>query len=141
MANVAVIGAQWGDEGKGKIDNLLVHHNALLRGLGAPEAERGPLLASLIEIAPRILPFAEAVWQRLDEARRGGKRILFEGAQGVMLDVDHGTYPYVTSSNTVAGQAAARLRIRPPAGGGLVCNNQGRNTLARIGPLPTQLTH
>jgi adenylosuccinate synthase len=90
-----------------KVDALLVHHNALLRGLGAPEAERAPLLAALIEVAPKILPFADAVWQRLDDLRRAGKRILFEGAQGVMLDVDHGTYPYVTSSNTVAGQAAA----------------------------------
>src|SRR5215469_5383429 len=90
-----------------KLDQLLLHHNALLRGLGAAEVERAPLMASLLEIAPKVLPFADSVWQRLDEARRAGKRILFEGAQGVMLDVDHGTYPYVTSSHTHPGEAAS----------------------------------
>src|SRR5205807_9793994 len=69
--------------------------------------DRGELIAKLHGIAPRILPFAEPVWRVLDDARRSGRRILFEGAQGAMLDVDHGTYPYVTSSNTLAGQAAA----------------------------------
>src|SRR5579872_7185871 len=88
-----------------KLDVLLLHHNALLRGLGAPEVEREPLLKSLLEIAPKVLPYADRVWQRLDEARRANKRILFEGAQGVMLDVDHGTYPYVTSSHTHPGEA------------------------------------
>src|SRR6266436_5517732 len=68
------------------------------RGIGPPEVDRAALLAALIEIAPKVLPFADTVWQRLDAARRAGKRILFEGAQGTMLDVDHGTYPYVTSS-------------------------------------------
>src|ERR1051326_7151929 len=83
-----------------KLDRLLVHHNALLRGLGQPEAERAPLLDALVEVAPKVLPYADTVWQRLDEARRAGKRILFEGAQGIMLDVDHGTYPFVPSSHT-----------------------------------------
>ena len=89
-----------------RVDQLLVHHNALLKGLGAPPVDRDALIASLLEVAPKILPFADRVWERLDDAKRQGKRILFEGAQGAMLDVDHGTYPYVTSSNTVAGQAA-----------------------------------
>ena len=83
---------------------LLIHHNALLNGLGAAEVDRGQLLAQLAEVAPKIAPFAGRVWQRLDELRRRGDRILFEGAQGAMLDIDHGTYPYVTSSNTVAGR-------------------------------------
>src|SRR5262249_18996662 len=96
-----------------RIDDLLVHHNALLRGLDAPEVDRAALLAQLGEVAPKILPYAAPVWRLLDEARRDGRRVLFEGAQGAMLDVDHGTYPYVTSSNTVAGQAAAGSGIAP----------------------------
>src|SRR5689334_9097997 len=87
-----------------KLDELLLHHNALLRGLGVAEIDRAELAGKLAEIAPRLAPYAGRVWQRLDESRRRGDRILFEGAQGAMLDVDHGTYPYVTSSNTVAGQ-------------------------------------
>src|SRR3984957_13097471 len=82
---------------RGKIDVLLAHHNVLLRGLGAPEVKRKELLASLREVAPKVLPYAETCWRVLDEARRAGRRILFEGAQAAMLDVDHGTYPYVTS--------------------------------------------
>src|SRR3984893_8314876 len=88
-----------------RVDQLLLHHNALLRGLDKPEVARGELIAKLRDIAPRILPYAEPVWHLLNEARRSGRRILFEGAQGAMLDVDHSNYPYVTSSNTVAGQA------------------------------------
>src|ERR1700730_6667000 len=123
-----------------KVDDLLFHHNALLRGLGAPEAERAPLLAALIEIAPKILPFAEAVWQRLDDARRAGKRILFEGAQGAMLDVDHGTYPYVTSSNTVGGQAAAGSGSVAPAVGYVLDITKAYTTRVGSGPFPTELT-
>src|SRR3546814_16708575 len=92
-----------------------VHNNARLRGLGQPECTAEEIVASLLALAPRILPFADRVWQSLDEARRAGRRILFEGAQGVMLDVDHGTYPYVTSSNTVAGSAAAGAGKGPSA--------------------------
>src|SRR4051812_34733877 len=88
-----------------RVDDLLVHHNALLRGLDEPEVDRNELLGALREIAPRILPYADQCWRLLDEARRGGRRILFEGAQAALLDVDHGTYPFVTSSNTLAGQA------------------------------------
>src|SRR5271156_369809 len=86
-----------------KVERLLLHHNALLRGLGEPEIDRAELIATLREIGPKIAPYADRVWERLDAARRAGKRVLFEGAQGTMLDVDHGTYPYVTSSNTVSG--------------------------------------
>ena len=88
-----------------RVDDVLLHHNALLRGLGEPEVDRQALLDQLREIAPRVLAFAEPVWRLLDEARTQGKRILFEGAQGTMLDVDHGTYPFVTSSSATAGGA------------------------------------
>src|SRR6202000_3409428 len=87
------------------------------RGLDAPEIERKELLAALNEVGPRILPYADACWRTLGEARRAGRRVLFEGAQAAMLDVDHGTYPYVTSSNTLAGQAAAGAGIGASAVG------------------------
>ncbi len=103
-----------------KLDELLLHHNTLLRGLGAPEFAKDDLLRQLNRWAPRLLPFAEAVWERLDEARRANARVLFEGAQAVMLDVDHGTYPFVTSSNTVAGSAAAGSGIGPDAIGSVL---------------------
>jgi adenylosuccinate synthase len=123
-----------------KIDDLLLHHNALLRGLGAPEAERAPLLQALTEIAPQILPFADTVWQRLDEAKRAGKRILFEGAQGVMLDVDQGTYPFVTSSNTVAGEVAVGSGVGPSAVGYVLGITKAYTTRVGSGPFPTELT-
>ena len=85
-----------------RVDSLLVHHNALARGLGIEEYDRDKIVSELLEVAPKILPFADRVWERLDEARKLGRRILFEGAQGTLLDVDHGTYPFVTSSNVVA---------------------------------------
>src|SRR5271165_848904 len=98
-----------------RVDEVLLHHNALLRGLGEPEVDRDELLAALTAIAPCVLPYAGPVWRLLDDARSRGQRILFEGAQGAMLDVDHGTYPFVTSSNTLAGQAAAGSGIAPGA--------------------------
>ena len=85
-----------------KIDRLLVHHNALRRGLGQAEISKEALQRELVEIAPKLLPYVDNVWSLLDRERRAGKRILFEGAQGALLDVDHGTYPFVTSSNIVA---------------------------------------
>jgi adenylosuccinate synthase len=91
----------------GRVGALLLHHGALLRGLGEPTFDADQLVRELLEVAPRILPYADRVWDVLDRAWRANKRILFEGAQGAMLDVDHGTYPFVTSSNTVAGQALA----------------------------------
>jgi adenylosuccinate synthase len=123
-----------------KLDDILLHHNALLRGLGAEEAARAPLLQTLLEVAPKVLPFADSVWQRLDEARRAGKRILFEGAQGVMLDVDHGTYPYVTSSTTHPGQAAAGAGIGPGAVGFVLGITKAYTTRVGSGPFPTELT-
>jgi adenylosuccinate synthase len=122
-----------------RVDQLLLHHNALLRGLDKPEVARGELIAKLREIAPRILPYAEPVWRLLDEARRNGRRILFEGAQGAMLDVDHGTYPYVTSSNTVAGQAAAGSGIAPAAVGFVLGITKAYTTRVGSGPFPTEL--
>jgi adenylosuccinate synthase len=123
-----------------KVDRLLLHHNALLRGLGQPPIDRAEVIASLIEIAPKILPFAEPVWRRLDAAWREGKRILFEGAQGAMLDIDHGTYPYVTSSNTMAGQAAAGSGMGPNAVGFVLGITKAYTTRVGSGPFPTELT-
>src|SRR3569832_1979482 len=104
-----------------KIERLLAHHNALRRGTGGAEICEKKTLAALTEIAPKIVPFIGSAWRTLDAARRDGKRILFEGAQAVLLDVDHGTYPYVTSSNTVAGQAAAGSGIGPRQIGYVLC--------------------
>src|SRR6266481_4616194 len=98
-----------------KIDRLLAHHNALRRGLRLEEIDGGAILRELTELAPKLLPYAETVWRLLDIKRREGKRILFEGAEGALLDVDHGTYPYVTSSNTVAAQAATGTGMGPGA--------------------------
>jgi adenylosuccinate synthase len=122
-----------------RVDQLLLHHNALLRGLDKPEIDRGELIAKLREIAPRILPYAEPVWRVIDDARRKGRRILFEGAQGAMLDVDHGTYPYVTSSNTVAGQAAAGSGIAPAGVGFVLGITKAYTTRVGSGPFPTEL--
>jgi adenylosuccinate synthase len=123
-----------------KLDNLLLHHNALLRGLGHGAIERGLLLESLLEIAPRILPFVCPVWSVLDEAKRAGRRMLFEGAQAVLLDIDHGTYPYVTSSNTVAGQAAAGAGVGPGAVGFVLGIAKAYTTRVGAGPFPTELS-
>ena len=123
-----------------KLDELLLHHNALLRGLGVAEIDRAELAGKLAEIAPRLAPYAGRVWQRLDEARRRGDRILFEGAQGAMLDVDHGTYPYVTSSNTVAGQAAAGSGMAVGAVGYVLGITKAYTTRVGAGPFPTELT-
>ncbi len=109
-----------------KIGRLLAHHNALRRGLGIDEIDGAALKAELLAIAPKILPFADTVWSLLDDARRSGKRILFEGAQGALLDVDHGTYPYVTSSNIVAAQAATGSGLGP--GRSATCSASSRPT-------------
>ncbi|GGW36652.1 adenylosuccinate synthetase [Gemmobacter lanyuensis] len=98
-----------------RVDRLLAHHDALRRGLGLEPVDRVALIAALKEIAPQVLPFAAPVWKVLTDARRAGKRILFEGAQGALLDVDFGTYPFVTSSNTLAGQAATGVGLGPTA--------------------------
>jgi adenylosuccinate synthase len=122
-----------------KVEQLLFHHNALLRGLGAEELKQEEVMAQLAEIAPRLLPYSAVVWKRLDEARRQGKRILFEGAQGAMLDVDHGTYPFVTSSNTVAGNAAAGSGMGPGAVGYVLGITKAYTTRVGSGPFPTEL--
>ncbi len=121
-----------------KIDRLLAHHNALRRGAGAEEIDAAALLAALKEVAPKILPFMGSAWQRLDEARRGGKRILFEGAQGVLLDVDHGTYPYVTSSNIVAAQAATGSGLGTHTGDYVLGITKAYTTRVGEGPFPTE---
>src|SRR6185369_7837957 len=96
-----------------KVDRILAHHNALRRGLGQTEIIKDQLIAELIDIAPKVLPYMDVTWDLLDQARRHDKRILFEGAQGALLDVDHGTYPFVTSSNTIAAQAATGSGVGP----------------------------
>jgi adenylosuccinate synthase len=123
-----------------KLDELLLHHNTLLAGLGAETFEKQALLDRLLGLAAQILPYAEPVWERLDELRRAGKRILFEGAQAVMLDVDHGTYPYVTSSNTVAATAAAGTGLGPSAIGFVLGIAKAYTTRVGSGPFPTELT-
>jgi adenylosuccinate synthase len=123
-----------------KIARLLAHHNALRRGSGLGEVDADALLAALAEVAPKIMPFADCAWRRLDAARRQGKRILFEGAQAVLLDIDHGTYPYVTSSNTVAGQAAAGSGCGPRDIGYVLGIVKAYTTRVGEGPFPTELT-
>ncbi len=121
-----------------KIDHLLTHHNAIRRGLSLQEFEAQPLYNKLAEVAAHITPYAAPVWRLLDEARRGGQRILFEGAQGTLLDVDHGTYPYVTSSNTIAGQAAIGTGIGPSALNHLLGITKAYTTRVGEGPFPTE---
>ncbi len=121
-----------------KIDRLLAHHNALRRGAGAVEVDAAALLKALKQIAPTILPFMGSAWRRLDEARRAGKRILFEGAQGVLLDVDHGTYPYVTSSNIVAGQAATGSGLGTRTADYVLGITKAYTTRVGEGPFPTE---
>ncbi|MDJ0390537.1 adenylosuccinate synthase [Roseomonas sp. E05] len=122
-----------------KLDELLLHHNTLLKGLGAETFEKQDLLDRLLALAPKLLPYAEAVWERLDEARHKNSRVLFEGAQAVMLDVDHGTYPFVTSSNTVAGNAAAGSGIGPHGVGTVLGIAKAYTTRVGSGPFPTEL--
>jgi len=121
-----------------RIDNMLLHHNALMRGYGSQEIDREDLLTKLREIAPKILPYADTVWWRLDEARRQGQRILFEGAQGTMLDIDHGTYPFVTSSNTVAGMAAVGSGQGPKVIDYTLGITKAYTTRVGSGPFPTE---
>ena len=121
-----------------KIERLLAHHNALRRGLALEEIDGGGILKELTALAPQLLPYAETVWRLLDLKRREGKRILFEGAQGALLDVDHGTYPYVTSSNTVAAQAATGTGLGPSAVGYVLGICKAYTTRVGQGPFPTE---
>ncbi len=122
-----------------RVDRLLVHHDALRRGLGLPEVDRAALLALLKEIAPKVLPFAVPAWKVLNERRKAGQRILFEGAQGALLDIDFGTYPFVTSSNVIAGQAAAGTGIGPGAIDFVLGIVKAYTTRVGEGPFPTEL--
>ena len=121
-----------------KIDRLLVHHDTLLKGMGLEPVDRDELLAQLEEMAPKIVPYTRAIWQELDSARRRGARILFEGAQGTMLDIDHGTYPFVTSSNTVAAQAAVGSGQGPGAIDFVLGITKAYTTRVGAGPFPTE---
>ncbi|HEX7801107.1 MAG TPA: adenylosuccinate synthase, partial [Asticcacaulis sp.] len=122
-----------------KIDRLLAHHNPLRQGLGLPDVDVAGLLDKLREIAPRLLSHVKPAWYVLDKARTEGKRILFEGAQGALLDIDHGTYPFVTSSNTVAGQAAAGSGMGPKSVGYVLGILKAYTTRVGSGPFPTEL--
>jgi adenylosuccinate synthase len=123
----------------GKIERLLAHHNALRRGLGMTEIAPKTVYDELAAVAPKVLPFMDSVWLLLDNKRREGRRILFEGAQGALLDIDHGTYPYVTSSNTVASQAATGSGLGPGAMGYVLGITKAYTTRVGAGPFPTEL--
>jgi adenylosuccinate synthase len=123
----------------GKIARLLTHHNALRRGLGLEEIKAETIRAELEEVAPQILPYMDRTWALLDDLRRAGKRILFEGAQGALLDIDHGTYPFVTSSNTVASNAATGAGLGPKAIGYVLGIAKAYTTRVGEGPFPTEL--
>jgi adenylosuccinate synthase len=122
-----------------KIESLLIYHNALLKAAGVPTMSVDEILKPLLEVAPKILPFSSPVWMLLHSLRREGKRILFEGAQGTMLDVDHGTYPFVTSSNTVAGMATIGSGVGLNAIGYVLGITKAYTTRVGSGPFPTEL--
>ncbi|WP_240230409.1 adenylosuccinate synthase [Devosia lacusdianchii] len=122
-----------------KIERLLTHHNALRRGMGLVEIEAQKIYDELTSVAATILPFMDQVWKVLDDKRKAGARILFEGAQGALLDNDHGTYPFVTSSNTVAGQAAAGSGLGPTAIGYVLGITKAYTTRVGEGPFPCEL--
>jgi adenylosuccinate synthase len=121
-----------------KIDRLLQHHNALRRGHGEAEVKANDLIQQLVEIAPKVRTYIDAVWTILDDARAQGKRVLFEGAQGILLDIDHGTYPFVTSSNTVAAQAATGSGTGPDSIGYVLGIAKAYTTRVGSGPFPTE---
>ncbi len=122
-----------------KVEKLLKHHNALLAGLGAAPVDGAEMLKQIKDVAPKILPYADVVWQRLDEIRHTRKRVLFEGAQGAMLDVDHGTYPFVTSSSTVSGNAGTGSGVGPGQVGYVLGICKAYTTRVGAGPFPTEL--
>ncbi len=122
-----------------RIDELLMHHNALLKGMGEGPVDRQDLINRLLAIAPKILPYSGVVWPILENARKEGKMVLFEGAQGVMLDIDHGTYPFVTSSNTCAGQSATGSGVGPKSAQYVLGITKAYTTRVGSGPFPTEL--
>jgi adenylosuccinate synthase len=121
-----------------QLDRLTAHHDALRAGFGEPPIDRAALVEALREIAGFVLPFAQPVWRQLNEERARGRRILFEGAQGVLLDIDHGTYPFVTSSNTIAGTAAGGSGLGPGAVGFVLGIAKAYTTRVGSGPFPTE---
>ena len=123
-----------------RLDRLLAHHDPLRQGLGASPIDRAELKAKLLEIAPKLLPYAQPVWKIMADARKSGKRILFEGAQGSLLDIDFGTYPYVTSSTTMSGMAASGTGMGPGAIGYVLGIVKAYTTRVGSGPFPTELT-
>jgi len=123
---------------RGKIERLLAHHNALRRGNGLPDVSADNVYEELAAVAPRVLPYLDSVWSLLDAKRREGRRILFEGAQGALLDIDHGTYPFVTSSNTVAAQAATGSGLGPGSIGYVLGICKAYTTRVGEGPFPTE---
>ncbi len=131
LADLSRIGPQ--------LDRIEAHHNALRAGFGVDPIDRNALVAELEKIAPKVLPYAGPVWRDLNEARSDGRRILFEGAQGVLLDVDHGTYPFVTSSNTVSGTAASGSGLGPCAAGYVLGIVKAYTTRVGSGPFPSEL--
>ncbi len=122
-----------------QLDRLCAHHDALRAGFDQPPVDRDALIAELKEIAPFVLRFAQPVWKRLNNVRKAGAKILFEGAQGVLLDVDHGTYPFVTSSNTVSGTAASGSGLGPNSTGFVLGIVKAYTTRVGSGPFPTEL--
>jgi adenylosuccinate synthase len=124
---------------KDRLESMLFHHNALLRGFGAEEIDGGDVYDALMRIAQDILPYAGVVWQSLDDARKDGRKILFEGAQGIMLDVDHGTYPYVTSSNTVSSAASRGSGLGLHSVNYILGITKAYTTRVGSGPFPTEL--
>ncbi len=122
-----------------QLDRLCAHHDALRAGFGQPPVDRAQLIADLSEIADFVLQFAQPVWKHLHKVKKAGAKILFEGAQGVLLDIDHGTYPFVTSSNTVSGTAASGSGLGPSAIGFVLGIAQAYTTRVGSGPFPTEL--
>jgi adenylosuccinate synthase len=122
-----------------QLDRLCAHHDALRAGFGQPPIDRAELVEQLAEIADSVLQFAQPVWKRLKKVKKAGAKILFEGAQGVLLDIDHGTYPFVTSSNTVSGTAASGSGLGPSAIGFVLGIAKAYTTRVGSGPFPTEL--
>ena len=122
-----------------RLDNVLAHHNAIRKGLKKNIYEKGVLIEELLKIAPKILKFSQPVWKKIDEFKQKNKKILFEGAQGILLDVDHGTYPFVTSSNTVASSAATGTGCGPNSINYVLGITKAYTTRVGEGPFPTEL--
>ena len=122
-----------------RLDNVLAHHNAIRKGLKKKVYEKGILIDELLKIAPKILKFSQPVWKKIDEFKQKNKKILFEGAQGILLDVDHGTYPFVTSSNTVASSAATGTGCGPNSINYVLGITKAYTTRVGEGPFPTEL--